>query len=226
MNREMLYREISNIDDDLIEAANAAPEHYKRPILSRIAGIAACLCLICVGIFYSLQRDAIYINEMPIPAISKAVVPDGETAEPVFLTYQELLAYYGLAQLPDAFGETLIKAEQSHFALYRDQQGEILYDTNRLYYSSIDGSKTLQIVLTKNAEDPHSFCQDIRLSKIDGITVQLAVSSNDNGYRAYWAALKANDLSVQIVSDGLREAEFIHTVKALVRVLKSSGNIG
>lgn len=220
MNREMLYREIGDIDDDLIQAANEAhKQNHKTLMLCRIAGIAACFCLICGSILFGLQKDSIYINEIPTPAAAKVIVPADENTTIVPMTYQELLAYYGMEQMPDTFGEELTKTQQSFFVLYQNQAGDILYDTNILYYSSIDQSKTLSITLSK-AEDLSNVSQEeMRQSKIDGVSLLLAASSNETDYTAYWAGLKLNGVSVQMISDGLSEDEFINAITEFIQSL-------
>ncbi|MBQ8687829.1 MAG: hypothetical protein IJ512_04690 [Ruminococcus sp.] len=220
MNREMLYREIGDIDDDLIQAANEAHrQNHKTLMLYRIAGIAACFCLICGGILFGLQKDSIYINEIPTPAASKVIVPADENTTIVPVTYHELLAYYGMEQMPDTFGKELTKTQQSFFVLYQNQAGDILYDTNILYYGSIDQSKTLSITLSK-AEDLSNVSQEeMRQSKIDGVSLLLAASSNETGYTAYWAGLRLNGVSVQMISDGLTEDEFINAVTEFIQSL-------
>lgn len=220
MNREMLYQEIGHIDDDLIQAANEAHiQNHKTLMLYRIAGIAACFCLIFGSILFGLQRDSIYMNEIPTPAAAKVIVPADENTTMVPMTYQELLAYYGMEQMPDTFGKELTKTQQSFFVLYQNQAGDILYDTNILYYSSTDQSKTLSITLSK-AEDFSNVSQkEMRQSKIDGVSLLLAASSNETGYTAYWAGLRLNGISVQMISDGLSEDEFINAITEFIQSL-------
>lgn len=221
MNRETFYREIGDIDDDLIQAANEAHGKKKKALkIYRIAGIAACFCLICGGILFGLQRDNIYINEIPTPATSKVIVPAGETTTIVPMTYQELLAYYGIEQMPDAIGEELTRVEQSFFVLYQDQEGNIVYDTNIFYYNSIDQNKTLSVAVAKAEESSDAFREDMKQSKIGGVSLILAASSNGNGYTAYWADFKLNGVSVQMISDGLNENEFIRAISEFIQLLK------
>lgn len=217
MNRKAFYREIGNIDDDLIQAANNAhgQKHNVR-MFYRIAGIAACFCVICGGILFGLQKDTLYINEISIPMTSKVVIPTDEDTKIVPMTYQEFLAYYGMEQLPDAFGEELTRAEQSYFVLYQDQAGDVLYDTNSLYYNSSDNSKTLSITFAKAEEFSNLFRGDAKQSKIDGVSMVLA--STDQA--AYWAGFKLNDISIKITSYGLNEDDFIDIIKELIRFMK------
>lgn len=217
MNREAFYREIGNIDDDLIQAANDAQgQIHKKNRFYRIAGIAACFCLICGSILFGLQKNTIYINEISAPMASKVIVPADENINIVSMTYQELLAYYGMEQLPDTFGEDLIRTEQTYFVLYQNQDGTVLYDANILYYNSIDRSKTLSITFAKAEEYLDVSNENIRKSKIDGVSMVLATSSKNNNHTVYWATFKLNDVSVKIISDGLSQDEFIDIIKDLI----------
>lgn len=217
MKKETFYREIGDIDDDLIQAAcNACGQNRKRSMFYRIAGAAACFCLICGGLFLASERDTIRINIMPTPAVSKVVVPADENTKIIPMTYQELLDYYGMEQLPDTFGE-LKRTEQSYFVLYQDQNGTVLFDTNILYFSNIDKSKNVSITIAKAEELPGISGKDIKWSEVDGAPMVLAVSSKDADHIVYWAYFKLNNVSVKVVSDGMSREEFIDVIKELLK---------
>lgn len=217
MNREALYCEIGNIDDDLIQAANET-HGYRMQMIYRIAGIAACFFLICGGILFGLQKDIVHFNEIPAPGVSKAMVPADEDTTTVSMTYQELLAYYGMEQMPDTVGEELIKTRQTLFAIYQNPAGEIIYDTNILYYTSADGSKKLSVTLAKAGED--AAYENGRPSRIDGVPVLLAFFSNGTDSASYWADFQLKDVSVQIISDGMSKDGFIDATTELIRCMK------
>ncbi|MBP3475363.1 MAG: hypothetical protein J6K48_03465 [Lachnospiraceae bacterium] len=217
MNQKEFYQEIGNIDDDLIQAANKdyGLKHNVR-VLYRIAWAAACLCLICGGILFGLQKDTLYINDISIPMASKVIVPTDENTKIIPMTYQELLAYYGMEQLPDSLGEELTREEQSYFVLYKDQEDNVLCDTNILYYNSSDNSMTLSITLAKANEPSNTFHGDIKRSKINGVSMILASTDQT----AYWASFKLNDISFKITSYGLNEESFLNIVKEFIRFVK------
>lgn len=221
MNREELYREIGNIDDDLICAASDACGKPKSGrLLYRVAGIAACFCILCGGILYGFMKDTIHFHPISAPFTSKAVVPEDENAVVIAMSYQDLLAYYGIEKLPDAVGDELTKETQSYFALYQDQKGNTLFDTNILYYSSADRSKLLWVSIAKaeeNVEDSH---ENLERSRISGIPILLASASSD-GHVGYWAEFCVNEISVRIGADGLQEDEFIAVLKELIPYLKT-----
>lgn len=217
MNSQEFYREIGDIDDDLIQAANESHRQKNNvPMLYRIAGIAACFCLIFGGILFGLKKDTLYINDMPVLPAYKGITPNDENTIIVPMTYQELLAYYGLTQLPDSFGGELTRTEQSYFVLYQDQTGKTLYDTNTLYYSNTDESKLLSITFAKVGEASNTSSGDVKRSKIGGISMVLS-SMNQ---MVYSAEFKLNGVSVKMLFNGLDQEDFINVVKEFIRLLK------
>lgn len=222
MNREKFYQEIGNIDDDLILAANRAYEpKSQKTMFVRIAGIAACFCLLLGVLLFESQKDTLYFNDISKPMASKIAVHDDENTEIISMTYQELLAYYDIEDLPDVLLENLSRTEQSYFALYQDQAGNILYDANMIYYCNADKSKTLTITFFKTTEAPIVSRKNIKLSKINGVPILLAAFSVNTDYTMYWADFKTNGVSVQLSSDGLNEKEFVNVIKEF---LKQSGS--
>ena len=209
MNRKELYQEIGNIDDDLVqEASSAYGKKYNLLSLCRIAGIAACLCLICSGILSVMRRDVIYFNETAVPIVSKIIVPTGENIQVVPMGCQDILDYYGIKKLPDDLGEGLIREEQSYFALYQECSGDIVYDTNTFYYSS------------KAGKSPNNSHKDVKLSTIDNVSILLTVSLNNEKYTAYRAEFEIRDVSVRIISDSLDKDMFINVIKEFIQFLK------
>lgn len=217
MTSKQLYHAIGDIDDSLIQAAAEVhgPQRTVRTFYC-LAGIAACLCLLCGGLLLGLRRDVLYINELSVPLASKVLLPADETAALVPMTYAELLAYYGLEPLPDALGQDLLREDRSYFALYQDQAGRVLYDTNSLYYSSRDGSRSVSLTLARAEELSASLPKELKRSRIGGVSVLLA--SKDQA--AYLAGFSRDGLSVQIVAYGLSESDFIDLVKELLRFVK------
>lgn len=217
MNSETFYKEIGNIDDDLIQAASEAHGHKRgKTVFYGIAGIAACLCLICGVLFFGANKDSVYINSAAAPMTNaKVIAPSNEDTETVVMTYQELLSYYGIEQLPDNMAELEI-TKQSFFVIYRDQAGNILSDTNILYYNSSEGSKSLSVTLAKADKLPEISGEDIKYSKLDGGSVILASTDRVE----YWAGFKLNGVSVNITSRGVSEEDFINAVRVIIGLLK------
>lgn len=213
MNRQAFYKEIGDIDDELImAAAHASGEKNTKGAVYRIAAIAACFCLICGGFLFLSHRDAIYINEISAPAVSKVVVPAYENTEIVSVSYEELMDYYGIKQLPDTIGNDLARSEQSYFVFFKDSTGKILYDTNIFYFNNADRSKNVSVVIAKSEEISDTYGDDIVLSEIDNVSMMIAKSNA----AAYWAAFKLNEVSFKVIYDGMCEDEFIGMLKEFI----------
>ena len=218
MNSETFYKEIGNIDDDLIQAASEAHGRKRRfTVFYGIAGIAACLCLIFGGLFFVSKKDVIYINDISSPMTNaKLIVPSTEGTKTVVMTYQELLSYYGTERLPNELENGLDMTKQSYFAIYRDQTGNVISDTNILYYNSADGSKGLSVTLARFDKLPEIPDNDIKQSKLDGVSVVLASADRAE----YFAGFRLNNISINITSSGLNEEDFINAVKEIIKALK------
>lgn len=215
MNREALYLEIGNIDDDLILEAGEARGRQKSGIsFVRFAGIAACLCLICAAVLFGISGDTVYFNEAEAPIAAKVLDPADENTTILTLNYQELLGYYGLAPLPDALCG-LHRLEQSQYYVYQDS-GNARYDTNVLQYRSADGGQTLSVVIAK--EDPYYKTQGtgLKQSRIEGVPVVLAAAENG----VYWAEMDYQGVNLRIVAWGIDEAVFANIVREIIRTQK------
>lgn len=219
MNRESFYLEIGNIDEDLICEAQNAKGHKNRPKYSYyFAGIAACLCLICGSVFYSLQREVIHYNKANMMASTKVVIPEGTTMRN--LTYSELFDYYGLKAFPDTLSG-LHRSERTTFNIY-ENAGEIIFDENSLQYVSGDGQQTVTITI---ATDEYCMVSDktAEKSRIDGVSMVLAVSEKTigkSGQYMYRAEYCGEDLYVRVVSTGLDEEVFIDVIRELIKSQK------
>ena len=218
MNSEAFYKEIGNIDDDLIQAASEAHGKKRRkPLFYGIAGIAACLCLIFGVIFLVPKRDVIYINEISSPMTNaKLIVPSAEGTKTIVMTYRELMSYYGIDRLPDDLENGLAMAKQSYFVIYRDQSGNVIADTNILYYNNFDGSKGLSVTIAKADKFPEIPGGNIKRSRLSGVSVILASENNAD----YWASVSLNGISINITSRGLSEDDFINTVGGIIDSIK------
>ena len=219
MNRESLYLQIGNIDDDLICEAENAGGHKKRwKYVYYFVGMAACLAMICGGIFYSMNRDVIHYNTATIITSSKVVVPKETTVRN--LTYSELIDYYGLQAFPDTlFG--LHRLEQSEFFVY-ENAGKIVFDENVLQYSSVDGQQTIAITIATD-EDCEIYDNAAKKSRIDGVSMILSVSENvagKSGQYLYRAETCHQDVYFRVVSYGMDEELFIKIIRELIKSQK------
>lgn len=222
MNPKSFYLEIGNIDDDLIQEASESRGHSFRKItFARLAGVAACLCLLCAAVFFGMQRDIIYYNEAPSPLASKVLVPSDETTAVLQLTDQELFAYYGLQPFPDVLSG-LQRSKQKDYFVYQSSENTI-YDTNILTYRSDDGNQTLSVVLSKNGSDDTVEEGNVKKSMIDGVSLVLAVSEKPTESSAqpiYWAKIHKQGVFLRVVSSGMDETAFTNIIRELIQCQK------
>ena len=217
MNRESFYLEIGNIDDDLIqEAVEAHGQKTHRVSFIQLAGIAACLCLICTAVLFGMRRDVVYYNEALAPLTAKVLVPSDETTEVLTLTDQELFDYYGLEPFPDVLAG-LKRLEQTYFYVYQSLK-DTIYDTNVLNYCSDDGKQTLTIMISKNGTEPVAQQQNMKKSRIDGTPVVLAVSNAPSGLTDCWAEICNQDIYFRIVASGMDESSFTDIIREIVQL--------
>lgn len=215
MNSKSFYMEIGNIDDDLIlEASEARGNKSKKIIFLRIAGVAACLCLMCIAVFWGLGRDVIHYNEAPTPPTAKVLIPSDENTTVFTLTYRELFDYYEIQPLPDMLSG-LERTEQSFYFVYEWAE-DAVYDTNIISYRSDDGNQTLSVMLSKNAYDTVE--EEFKESRIDGVSLILAES--EDAEKVYWAELCIQGVHIRAVSYGMDEAAFTEIIREIIRCQK------
>lgn len=214
MNGRTLYLEIGNIDDDLVmEASEARGNKIRKLPAARLAGLAACLCLICTAALFGMNRDVVRYNEAPAPLASKLLVPSGESTTVFALTYPELFDHYGLEPFPDTLGG-LQRLEQSRYYVYRTAENAV-YDTNILNYRSGDGEQTLTILLsTGEPEDGGE--EGLKKSRIDGLAVVLGAAEGPDR-PVYWAELRAQRVFLRVTASGMDEASFTDLIRELVQ---------
>ena len=250
MNGKTFYLEVGKIDDDLIlEASEACGlgkcgsvekcgswEKYgsQRTCGSRtraqgevsswvfrLAGIAACFCLICAVLLFSARRDMIYFNESDPPMTSKVMIPADENTTIQSLSYPELLAYYGIQSFPDKLA-SLNRLELGQYYIYRDQE-LVLYDTNILHYKSADDRQNLSVMIAKEDSDPDIPDVSEEQSRIDGISLVLSMSEKfvaEGGQPVYWAEIDHGEVSIRMISYDMDKESFITVVREAVQSLK------
>lgn len=213
MNGRTLYLEIGNIDDDLIMEANGDRGRKIRKFpVARLAGLAACLCLICAAALFGMNRDVIRYNEAPAPLASKLIVPSDEDTTVFTLTYPELFDHYGLKPFPDTLGG-LQRLEQSCYYVYRTAENAV-YDTNILNYRSGDGEQTLTVLLSTG--EPEDQEEGLKQSRIDGLSVVLGAAEGSN-QPVYWAKLRNQGVSLRVTASGMDEATFTDLIREVVQ---------
>lgn len=207
MNRETLYLEIGNIDDDLILEASTACG--RRRFRGGALRLAACLCLICTAILWGMHREVIRYNEAPAPVTAKVITPSDENTSILTLTYEELFDHYGVEPLPDALAG-LVRQERAYYFVYRSADGTVC-DTNVFTYCAEDGSKTVTILIS--TEDPPK--TDLKQSRISGIGLVLGVDTSTT-QPICWAELSYGGVFLRAVSSGMEEAAFTGLLRELL----------
>lgn len=218
MNSKLLYLEIGNIDDELIQEASEVHVYKKRRHnFIYFAGAAACICLMCVAVLFGMNNDIIYFVERDIPAATKVLVPAEENTTVVQLTYQELFEHYGLNQFPDTFSD-LHRSEQSYYYIYHSSDN-LMYDVNILQYRTIDGEKMLSVMISKDKSSYDAQADNAVKSRISGVPLVL-FKSDESALPVYGAEMCYKDVYLSIVSYGMEGEEFTNSIRALVKSQK------
>lgn len=207
MNRETLYLEIGNIDDDLI--LEASEVRGRRRFRGGAFRLAACLCLICTAILWGMHREVIRYNEAPAPVTAKIITPSDENTSILTLTYEELFDHYGVEPLPDALAG-LVRQERERYFVYRSADGTVC-DANVITYCAGDGSQTVSILLS--TEDPPA--KELERSRIGGVSLVLGVDTSA-AQPICWAELSQGGIFLRAVSSGMEEGAFTGLIRELL----------
>ena len=209
MNRKSLYLAIGDVDDDLIaEASRAGGRSTGRARVIRWGGIAACLLLICMGALFGVRRDAVVYHDLPAPMISKVAIPSD--AEWIMMSHEEILAHYGLAELPDSLSD-LVREEKDLYSVYW-KAGGIVYDLNTVRYTSADGTRSLTLSFSKT--EMADCREDVKYARVDGVRLLLGVDGP-----VYWAETVEEDVCLRLVASGMGEAEFTALLREVIKAL-------
>lgn len=211
MTGKDLYRVMGQIDDSLILDANEKPAKVRRsPALWALAA-AACLCLVCVGVFQRFWGTSLVWNEESGASISRFAIPEGSV--PLEMTRAEAEDYYRLGAFPALLGQTLQLAEPSSFTIYTDAGGNPVYDHMEIWYGSPDGSVSAGISLERASARamPHG-----GLSRIRGVPVYLTASEEVPGYPTYSARWERNGTAITVMGNGMDRSKFIALAEELL----------
>ena len=213
MNSKSFYLEIGNIDDDLILEAGTGKAAVKRgKKILRFAGLAACICLICTALLYTLHRDVIYFNEANIPLTAKIRIPESENVTLLSMTEQELWDYYGLEPFPDKFNDLQAEKQTSYY-IYLDGEN-ILYDANTLQYMSGGGERMLFITIAKETLPNSLREENLGASRIEDVSLLLASSADQP---VCLAEMEIHGAHLRITSYGMDENVFVDLIREVIR---------
>ena len=210
MNAKELYLAIGEIDDDLILAANAQRGKRRKPAarLWMIAA-AACFCLVLFGGYLRFFSASAVWNEGSAEYAAKPVIPADSLAQS--LSEDTLGDYYHITPPDTLNGLSRMPADAQ---IYTDAQGGVVYDRNVLRYESADGSKKLDLTLSRVSSAPQN--TEEKPSRICGAAVTLTEDTSIPGYLLLGARWEHSGTSVRLSAEGLSRDELIAVLEQLL----------
>ena len=210
MNAKDFYLAIGQISDDLILEAGTAGLHRWQGHARRLwmAAAAACFCLLLGGYLRFFGTVAIWNTGITMSA-SKTSIPEDSAIQS--LPPDALQNYYHIA-LPDTLGG-LTRTSAEAF-LYTDAQGSVLYDRNLIRYESADGTKGLNLTLSRVSPAPQSSGETA--SRIRGVAVTLTQDTSIPGYLLLNAQWEQDGTTLCLAAEGLERDELISILKELI----------
>ena len=210
MNAKELYLTIGQIDDDLILDASAEHGKRQRPV-PRFWSIAAaaCLCMVLFGGYLRFFGTVVVWNAGVTEYAVKFAIPEDSSAQS--LSADALTDYYHIP-LPDTLDD--LSGISADARIYTDAQGSVVYDRNVFRYESADGSKKLNLTLSRVSSIPES--SEERPSRIRGISVTLTEDTSVPGCLLLSARWERNGTSVRLSAEGLNQDELITVLKQLI----------
>lgn len=210
MNAKELYLAIGQIDDDLILDASAARGKRQKPVprFWRIAA-AACLCMVLFGGYLRFFGSVVVWNAGVTEYAAKYTIPEGSGVQS--LSADALADYYHIT-LPDTLDD--LSRISAAAQIYTDAQGSVVYDRNVFHYESADGSKELNLTLSRVSSAPGSSGETT--SRIRGVPVTLTEDTSVPGYLLLSARWEQNGTSIRLSAEGLNQDELITVLKQLI----------
>ena len=209
MNAKELYLTIGQIGDDLILGANEERSRKKKPVLHFwIVAAAACICMVCGGYLHLFGTVAIW-NTGVTEYVAKSSIPENSTVQD--LSMEDLSDYYHI-MLPDMLGD--LSRIPADARLYTDADGRVLYDRNVFRYENADGSKGLNLTLSRVSSAPQNDGE--KTSRIRGTSVTLTEDTSIPGYLLLSAQWEQDGTTVHLAAEGLTQDELLAILKELI----------
>lgn len=211
MNAKELYLTIGQISDDLILGANAEQGKRKKPVIYLwTLAAAACFCLMLGGGYLYLFGTSAVWNSGTIEFVSKASIPGNSTVQ--ILTDEELSEYYHITT-PDVLND--MSRLPTETQLYTDvQDGAVLYDRNLFRYEDADGSRGLNLILSRVSAIPQKDGE--KVSRIQGTAVTLTEDDSISGYLLLSAQWEKDGTTFLLTAEGLDKDELIAILNELI----------
>ena len=210
MNAKELYLTIGQIDDDLILGANEERGKKKKPTIHLwMAAAAACLCLVCCGGYLHFFGTVAVWNTGATEYVTKSSIPENSTVQD--LSMEDLSDYYHI-MLPDVLGD--LPRMPADVRIYTDADGRVLYDRNMFRYENADGSKGVNLTLSRVSSAPQNNGE--KASCIRGTSVTLTEDTSIPGYLLLSAQWEQDGTTVHLAAEGLTQDELVAILKELI----------
>lgn len=209
MNAKELYLTIGQIGDDLILGANEERGKKKKPVIRlRMAAAAACVCLVCGG-YLRLFGTVTVWNTGATEYVAKSSIPENSTVQN--LSMEALWDYYRIT-LPDTLGD--LSGIPADIWIYTDADGRVLYDRNVFRYENADGSKGVNLTLSRVSSAPQNDGE--KTSRIRGTSVTLTEDTSIPGFLLLSAQWEQDGTTVHLAAEGLTQDELLAILKELI----------
>lgn len=210
MNAKELYLTIGQVDDDLILAANAEHSKRKKPAVRLwVIAAAACFCLVLGGGYLHFFGTAVVWNEGPTEYAAKSSIPAYSAVQS--LSADALPDYYCIT-LPDTMDD--LSRIPLDIQIYTDAQGNAVYDRNVFRYENADGSRGLNLTLSRVSSAPQTAGE--RVSHIHGAAVTLTEDTSIPGRLLLGARWEQNGTTVYLAAEGISRDELVAILKELI----------
>lgn len=103
---------------------------------------------------------------------------------------------------------------QADAQLYTDTQGNVLYDRNVFRYESADGSKGVNLTLSRMSSVPQN--TEEKISRILGVSITLTEDTAIPDLLLLSAQWEQNGTTIHLTAEGLSRDEFIAILKELL----------
>lgn len=222
MKSQEFYSAINQIDDDLIESAMVDKSINKVIPFRRYAALAACLCIMIVGVLIvnNPSGSDIYINEVP-DLMMKSVDVDMMTC---YLSQKEIDDYFDEFMLPGQLLSVLMLDKHSKYTFLVDEKN-IIYDDTTIFTYRYE-EQILELQLSKIGRQYGEIFiggMEKKVSRIDNQEIMIGSYIDDRMEKEvveihkFVAEYKHGNIFIHIKGEGMDEEEFIDILVELIR---------
>ena len=124
---------------------------------------------------------------------------------------EDLSDYYHI-MLPDVLGD--LPRMPADVRIYTDADGRVLYDHNMFRYENADGSKGINLTLSRASSAPENDGE--KASRIRGTSVTLTENTSIPGYLLLSARWEQDGTAIHLAAEGLTQDELLAILKELI----------